>query len=50
MRWAYNRELAELVLMLKPPGPLADRARAIIFRDRTKQEVDDGRVVRLAGI
>jgi hypothetical protein len=26
----YNRELAELVLMLNPPGPLADLANAII--------------------
>jgi hypothetical protein len=27
----YNKEFAEVVLMLKPPGPLADLANAIAF-------------------
>ena len=27
----YNREFAEVVLMLNPPGPLADLANAIAF-------------------
>jgi hypothetical protein len=27
----HNNELAELVFMLKPPGPLIDRANAMVF-------------------
>jgi hypothetical protein len=34
-RQTYKRELAELVLMLKPAGPLADLAKAIASYNQT---------------
>jgi hypothetical protein len=40
----HNSELAELVFMLKPPGPLMDRASAMVFHARLRLLSKENRV------